>query len=60
VILAGVFMVVLDFLIVNVALPSIQARSAPPAAAPRVGRSGQRSTSAVFLIAAAAKIRLWE
>jgi EmrB/QacA subfamily drug resistance transporter len=53
VILAGTFMVVLDFFIVNVALPSIQARLHASAGAIEWVIAGYGLTNAVFLITGA-------
>jgi EmrB/QacA subfamily drug resistance transporter len=51
VVLAGTFMVVLDFFIVNVALPSMQARLHAGAGAIEWVVAGYALTSAVFLVA---------
>jgi MFS family permease len=53
VVLAGTFMVVLDFFIVNVALPSMQAETHASSGAIQWVLAGYALTSAVFLIAAA-------
>lgn len=50
VILTGTFMVVLDFFIVNVALPSMQAGLHAPASTLEWVAAGYALTSAVFLI----------
>src|SRR3954466_4494063 len=52
VVLAGTFMVVLDFFIVNVALPSMQADLGASAGAVEWVVAGYALTSAVFLITA--------
>ena len=53
VVLAGIFMVVLDFFIVNVALPSMQADLHAGSGAIEWVVAGYGLTSAVFLITAA-------
>src|SRR5215475_5176970 len=50
VVLSGTFMVVLDFFIVNVALPSIQSSLHASASAIEFVTAGYALTSAVFLI----------
>src|SRR5690348_17367423 len=52
IVLAGTFMVVLDFFIVNVALPSIQSRLHASSGAIEWVVAGYGLTSAVFLITA--------
>src|SRR5437763_86780 len=50
IVLSGTFMVVLDFFIVNVALPSMQSSLAASAGAIEFVTAGYALTSAVFLI----------